>query len=251
MFRRLFVFLGVALAALALAGPSLGVTVHVRVEGLTETLFDGDVETSPHLVMGRTCDGTNGGANPTSGPTMTGALDDSGLSWSGTWYESFQDFTVDRIGPDAADLANSRFWGLVLNYQPTSVGGCQQQVQAGDEALFAYDLFSKAHILKLESSTSTAPVGQEVTFTVVDGQDGSPLAGATVGAATTDAFGKATLTFAAAGSYMEKASRDDRTASSSRPDSAPRPSASASTSRSSATTRTGASMPASARAARY
>jgi hypothetical protein len=140
---------------------------------------------------------------------MTGALDDSGLSWSGTWFESFQDFSVDQIGPDAADLANGRFWGLVLNYEPTSVGGCQQQVEAGDEVLFAYDLFSKAHILRLESSVSTAAIGQEVTFTVVDGQDGSAIAGAAVAGTTTDSSGSAVVTFPSPGSYTQKAAKED------------------------------------------
>jgi hypothetical protein len=201
--------MGALAAALALAAPVLAVSVHVRVEGLTETLFDGQVETSPDIVMGHTCDGTNGGANSKPGPTMTGALDDSGLSWSGTWFESFQDFAVDQIGPDAADLANGRFWGLVLNYEPTSVGGCQQQVEARDEVLFAYDLFSKAHILRLESSVSTAAIGQEVTFTVVDGQDGSAIAGAAVAGTTTDSSGSAVVTFPSPGSYTQKAAKED------------------------------------------
>ena len=209
MFRRLFFVLGALAASLALAAPVLALPVHLRVEGLSETLFDGQVETSAHTVMGHTCDGTNGGANSSPGPTMTGALDDSGLSWSGTWYESFQDFTVDLIGPDAADLVNSRFWGLVLNYTPTSVGGCQQQVQTGDEVLFAYDLFSKAHILRLASSVSTAAVGQEVTFTVVDGQDGAAIAGAAVAGTTTGASGSAVVTFPSPGSYAEKATKED------------------------------------------
>jgi len=209
VFRRLFVLVGALAAALALAAPVLALSVRVRVEGLTETLFDGQVETSPDTVMGHICDGTNGGANPEPGPTMTGALDDSGLSWSGTWFESFQDFSVDRVGPDAADLANGRFWGLVLNYEPTSVGGCQQQVQTGDEVLFAYDLFSKAHILRLESSVSTAAVGQEVAFTVVDGQDGSAIAGAAVGGTTTDSSGSAVVTFPSPGSYTQRATKGD------------------------------------------
>jgi hypothetical protein len=195
--------------ALTLAAPSYGVSVRLRVEGLASTLFDGPVETVPHAVMGHTCDGTNGGANPTPGPTMTGALDSAGLPWDGTWFASFEDFSVDRIGPDAADLVNNRFWGLVLNGSQTSVGGCQQQVKVGDEVLFAYDLFSKAHILKLTASSLIVPVGQPVTFTVVDQQNGSPVAGASVGSATTGAAGTASASFPVPTSVTFKAEKAD------------------------------------------
>ncbi len=205
MFRRLLA-LAVFVVALAAATPSLAVTVTLRVEGASTTLFEGPVETSPHVVKGQTCDGTNGGANPAPGPTMTGALDSSGLSWDGTWYDSFQDFAVDRIGPDSSDLVNFRFWGLVLNFQTTQIGGCQQQVKAGDEVLFAYDLFSASGLLRL-SGPAVAATGQPFTVTVADGTSGAAVGGASVGSATTDASGAATVSFAAPGTHSLKASK--------------------------------------------
>src|SRR3954464_15854011 len=104
--------LAVLTAALALApaaAQAAPTKVKVRVEGATKTLFEGAVTTDAHPVDGgdgsgpQTCDGTNGGANPTPGPTATGALDDAAklgnLAWSGKFDPSFSDFVVSKIGP--------------------------------------------------------------------------------------------------------------------------------------------------------
>src|SRR5436309_14339893 len=94
-----------ALAPAALAAPT---TVHIRVEGSSATLFDGSVTTDAKTLTKdasgpHPCDGTNRGANPTPGPTMTTALDDGslagGFTWDGTWFDSFKDFGRNRIGP--------------------------------------------------------------------------------------------------------------------------------------------------------
>src|SRR5947208_13542981 len=87
--------LATALACAAAAGGATAVhaapvKVNVRIEGATKTLFEGPVTTDAHAVTADTsgphpCDGTNGGAHPTPGPTATGALDDAaklaGLTW--------------------------------------------------------------------------------------------------------------------------------------------------------------------------
>jgi hypothetical protein len=208
----------VAAALLPAAAAAAPVTVNVRIEGATSTIFDGQVTTDAKTLTKdatgpHPCDGTNGGANPTPGPTMTGALDDAaiagGFTWDGTWF-SFGDFGIDRIGPDANDVANNKFWGYALNFVPSQVGGCQQQVHAGDQVLFAYDFFSKAHVLKLTGPAGAAP-GQPFTVHVVDGQanPATPVAGASVGGATTDANGDATVTLTAVGDNVLKATKDD------------------------------------------
>jgi hypothetical protein len=202
-----------SLSAPAVAAP---VTVQLRVEGASSTIFEAPVTTDGKAIDKGSgphpCDGTNLGANPSPGPTMTSALDDGslsgGFSWDGTWNDSFQDFIIDRIGPDASDFATSRFWGIALNFQPSSVGGCQQQVRAGDEVLFAYDFFSKAHLLELRGA-ATAAIGQPLTVTVTDGKDGSPVAGANVGGAATDPAGQATLRFDSPGVKTLKAEKAD------------------------------------------
>jgi hypothetical protein len=204
-----FVF---ALPASAAAAPA---QVKLRVEGATQTTFEGDVTTDGHNVTTQTsgthkCDGTNNGANPAPGPTPTAALDDGarlgGFTWDGTWFDSFEDFLIDRIGPDSA--TSTQFWGQFVNSKASQVGGCQEIVKTGDEVLWAYDAFSKQHVLRL-SGPSSATTGQVIEVSVVDGQDGSVIAGANVGNALTGPDGRAMLSFAEPGVYKLKASRAD------------------------------------------
>jgi hypothetical protein len=74
--------------------------------------------------------------------------------------------------------------------------------------LWAYDYFSKAHLLKL-TGPATANLNQPTTVNVVDGQNGQPLSGVSVGATTTDADGNARVTFTTAGTQSLKSSRSD------------------------------------------
>ena len=200
----------------ALASPA---TVQLRVEGATSTLFEGPVTTDGHAVSGddtgpHPCDGTNNGAYPTPGPTMTAALDDAAIpgGWQGAWDGDFQDFLIDRIGPDSGTSFTS-YWGTALNFQPTLRGGCQERVAAGDEALFALgDVYSQ-HLLKL-TGPGTATAGIPFTVQVLDGKDESPMAGADVRSGgtvlgTTGADGSATVSLASTGNQVLKAERSD------------------------------------------
>ena len=173
----------VALLACATA-QAAPVTVNLRVEGSASTIFEGPVTTDgkqidkgdgPHP-----CDGTNGGANPSPVPTMTAALDDAPIAggWGGSWNATFQDFAVERIGSEAQDAANFRYWGYALNYKFPDVGGCQQRVATADQLLFTFDSFGKP-LLNLEGP-ARAEAGQEATVTVTDGTTGQPLEGATI-----------------------------------------------------------------------
>lgn len=190
--------------------------VTVRVEGRTTTIFEGVVTTdAKQLDKGdgpHPCDGTGGGVNPLPGPTMTTALDDAsvigGFSWSGTWFGGFGDFGIDAVGPDANDYVNNYWWGYALNYKASMVGGCGQQVKARDEVLFAYDFFSKVHNLKL-AGPSVAQAGNPVEVKVTDGDTGVPIDSATVGGATTNSSGVATVSLDASGTRILKAERAD------------------------------------------
>ena len=209
----------VVLLAFAFAFPAAAAAVpaqvKLRVEGAAQTIFEGDVTTDGHNVTTPSsgthpCDGTNGGANPSPGPTPTAALDDGArlgnYAWDGTWFSSFEDFLVDRVGPDSA--TSNQFWGQYVNSKPSQVGGCQELVKGGDEVLWAFDAFSKQHVLQL-SGPPNAKTGEAVDVTVVDGQDGSPVAGAEVAGAGTGFDGHATLAFSDPGVYRLKATRAD------------------------------------------
>jgi hypothetical protein len=131
--------------------------VNVRIEGKTETLFEGPVLTDGHNIKGLTdapapaaggrCDGLNNGAHPTPGPTPTGASVDAmailGQGFDGDWYgaDSFDDYFITQWGPEREDLVAGDYWGVVVNNVFLSVGGCQYQVDTGDEVLWIYDAF--------------------------------------------------------------------------------------------------------------
>ncbi|KAG8779456.1 hypothetical protein FRC12_024245 [Ceratobasidium sp. 428] len=167
-------------------------------------------------------DGTNLSANPTPGPTCTSALDDAAkrthFTWDGTYSTSYDDYFVTKIGGSAQ--TESQFWGVLLNWQFTPVGGCQQKVAQKDEILWAYDAFNKAHFLKLDGP-ATAKVN--VPFQGIDGSTkafvpGASIAGLPASAASAhglvvsgpaDASGHVTVTFKEPGVKKIKASKDD------------------------------------------
>lgn len=209
------------LSTLALAAPATAVAapteVTVRVEGATKTLFEGKVTTDAHDVNGNDntgahkCDGTNGGAGTVAGPTATGALDSavklSGLAFQASYNESFSDFVVNKIGPDAA--TDAQFWGVGLNGKPLEVGGCQQLVSDGDEVLWAYDLFSKKHVLRA-TAAKRIRAGRVLTVRVTDTQNNrAPVAGARIGGKKTNSKGVVKLRFRTTGTKRLKATRAD------------------------------------------
>jgi hypothetical protein len=184
-------------------------TVQLRVEGAKTTIFEGPVKTDAHLIEQdrngpQKCDGTNGGANATAGPTVTGALD-TALAWDGSWNSQFSDFLVNRIGPDAS--TSTKFWGTALNWKPTELGGCQVQVKTGDQVLWAYDMFSAKQFLELKGA-KTAKVGKPFKVTVTDAKNGGKkVAGASIGSARTNSKGVATIRFFNRGVAVLKAEK--------------------------------------------
>lgn len=205
-----------ACAGAAWAAPA---TVNLRVEGSSQTLYEGSVTTDAKTLTKDStgphpCDGTNGGVNPTAGPTMTGAMDDgataAGFTWAAAWNDSYQDFFIDRIGPDTNTGAPNYqpYWGYFQNWVATQIGGCQQQVSAGDSVLFAYSNYGEP-LLQL-SGPGRAATGQSFSVMVQqnDGNGNRTAApGASVQGKTTGADGQATLSFADPGVKRFKATR--------------------------------------------
>ncbi|MER7763949.1 DUF4430 domain-containing protein [Streptomyces sp. NPDC097619] len=124
------------------------VKVALTVQGPDGLLFKGRIRTKGHDVTTATggthkCDGTNGGAHATKVPTPTAALDDAarkkGFTWDGTWYASFDDFSVDTIKNVSG--GGSAYWSIEVNGTPTPVGGCQFELEAGDRVSFTWTSF--------------------------------------------------------------------------------------------------------------
>jgi hypothetical protein len=206
-----------SLAAAAPAALAVPVTVNLRVEGPSRTVFDGPVTTDGHDVTtakGGThkCDGTNGNAEPEPGPTATAALDDAAKLANFTIdgpYGNFgiDDFFLDRVADQQID-PNNEYWSLWINHGFSDKGGCQKRVLAGQDVLWAGIPFSVSVPLKLEGPGS-AVTGQPVGVRVTDGQKGDPQNGATVAGATTGPDGRATLVFPEEGIYRLKAEKPD------------------------------------------
>jgi uncharacterized protein DUF4430 len=206
---------GLALAVLALLVPAsvaaaAPVTVNLRVEGATTTLFEGPVTTDAKAALATP---SSGGPHPcdvgenTSPPsairsaTPTTALADSGLPWDAAFSTAFgNEFLVSQI---AGEGSQTSFWQVNINGQETPVGGCQIAVNQGDNVVWALDGFGRA-LLAL-SGPATATTGVPFAVTVIDSRTGNAVAGATVGGATTDAAGNASVTVAGAGAQRLKA----------------------------------------------
>jgi hypothetical protein len=218
-----------ATVALAAAAPALAapITLNVRVEGPSSTIFEGPVTTDVHqvnapdsstgVVAPRDCDGVHNGspANPNGyaspAPTATSTLDDAakqnGFTWDGTWYASLGDILVNNIGPEPP--ASGTYWTFFDNWKSDpNNGGCADQVRGGDDLVWATWDFS-GPFLQLTGTPTRVATGDMFTVTVYN-QDGSghatPASGASVGGQTTDAQGHASFVYGSPGSYVLKAS---------------------------------------------
>ncbi len=184
----------------ALAAP---VTVKLRVEGSTKTLFEGEVAASPETIETLSgkgphpCDyaqngaseGYENGGNDIGTPTaaLHAAALASGLAFDARWYGSGKangnpgDFLITQVGSDISEeSAPFESWGFAIDYTTSLVGGCQIGLAPGNEVLWAYNYFGLKHLLNL-SSPATANVGTPFTVHVIDGQTGAPIEGAEVG----------------------------------------------------------------------
>lgn len=153
-------------ATSAQAAPTL---VNVRIEGKSETLFEGPVLIEGHDVKAssdtqeRPCDGIDplDPQNKTPGATPTAASADAmsliGESFDGQWYPGYDDYFITRWGPDEQAPAEGAYWGILVNDVFTNVGGCQYELHENDEVLWVYNAFKKRANLALFPAGDTAP----------------------------------------------------------------------------------------------
>jgi hypothetical protein len=227
------------LSAPALATP---VTVNLRVEGSTKTLFEGPIAAEPQTFETASSKGPhpcnyseNGnselesadGGTPSGTPTTalrTAALA-SGLAFDAKWFGNEKkggnpgDFFVTRVGTDENENKEPfASWGFAVNETTSAVGGCQIALVPGSEVLWAYNYFNLPHRLRL-SGPASVTTGVPFTVHVIDTQTGQPLQGASIGedvggvttpiaaVPTTDASGNTTVTLTRIGAVTLKATR--------------------------------------------
>jgi hypothetical protein len=164
------------------------VSVHVRVEGTSQTIVDRAVAVAGHDLrassdtQARHCDGTNNGANATPGATATSATVDAltsiGQTFDGQWYPGFDDYFITRLGSGREDTTKLWWWGILVDGAFTFAGGCQFQVHDGDQVLWVLDAFSGRPFLWLVGP-GTAQLGQPVGVTVTSTDGSAPPAPAT------------------------------------------------------------------------
>ncbi|KID91455.1 hypothetical protein MGU_01425 [Metarhizium guizhouense ARSEF 977] len=193
--------------------------VFVRVEGSTDTIFNGQVQSQGHKVMTKSgeahnCDGTNCGRNPTAGNTPTASLDTASkgkFTFSGEWSDRFGDILINEIGGEAGD--KTRWWHIFVNGQYLQVGGGQYQTKPNDHILWAYDKYPSLP-LKLDI-LSDARVDHETLFSVRNWETQDPVDSATVawvvdgvtGKVTTDKYGLAIVIFKKGGKSTVRAEK--------------------------------------------
>src|SRR4051812_9643374 len=220
---RIPVLAALAVTVVAVPAPAADaapVTVQLRIEGPTRTLFEGPVTTDVRTFhftgdpTQHTCDGTksgNGGDSPSPAPTRGGAIatasEVNGFAIKGKWFDglgaSFSEINGENVDFDAN---TNRYLVEYENGQAAQVGSCADWMVNGDDELFAYGDGTET-ILKL-TGPATAKPGQAVGIKVVDQGTGAPVVGASVEGKTTGADGTATVgPYDARGDHAFKATR--------------------------------------------
>lgn len=215
------------------------ITVNLRVEGSTQTLFEGPINTEGETFQTPTDEALHEASHPcdyagngnfegfTIGGATTGtpttALRDAaltaGLAFDAKWSASIGDFFVTQVGADVNQTVEPfASWGYAVNDTTAPVGGCQVALAPGNEVLWAYNYFNLPHLLSATGPAS-ASVGSPITVHVIDGQTGAAVSGAAIGedvagatttipgSTLTNAEGNATITLTHMGTVKLKATQ--------------------------------------------
>jgi hypothetical protein len=216
---RITLGLSAVLVTLVAATPAAAapVTVGLRVEGPTKTVFEGPVTTDVRpfkftdSATTYACDGTvaTGGTSPAPVPVRNGALitaaEQHGFALQGTFGTFGASFTTVGDQNVAFDATTNAFLGEFKNGQFASLGGCSDSIAQGDDVLYAYGTGSEP-LLKLTAPAASPAPGATVALKVTDAA-GVPVAGAAVGSATSGADGSVSVGPLTAGPASFKASK--------------------------------------------
>jgi hypothetical protein len=197
-----FLAAGLIVLAAPAAASAAPVTVDLRIEGATRTLFEGPVttDTAPFVAD----DGPHPcGTEPTRGAVISAAAQSGALAMRATWNAAFGSPTFTEIAGESVrfDPASGKFLAEYENGAPAQVGSCQDAVAQGAQVLFAWGTGSEP-VLALSGPASARP-GEPVTLRVTDAASGTPVAGAAVGDRASGADGTV-----AAGPWSDRGDHD-------------------------------------------
>jgi hypothetical protein len=203
---------GLAAGVLALtAAPALAapVTVDLRIEGATRTLYEGPVttDTAPFVAS----DGPHAcGTTPTRGAVISAAAQAGRFAMTAIWDANYGSPTFESIAGENVgyDGASGRYLAEYLDGKGAGVGACGDPVTTGQRVLFAYSAYGDT-VLAL-SGPATAKPGEKVTLKVTDAKpDGGPVAGASVAGVESGADGTVVVgPFSDRGDHDLKATKD-------------------------------------------
>jgi hypothetical protein len=193
----------VATALLPAAAVAAPVTVDLRIEGPTRTLFEGPVTTDvrpfkfTNESTGHQCDGTAalGGSSPTPVPTrgavIAQAAETTPFQLEGTFGQFGASFTKIAGESVAFDPNTTRFLAEYENGVFAQLGACADDSRTGDHVLFAYGDGTE-QLLELSGPARARP-GESVTLRVSDAGSHAAVAGATVAGRLSGAGGTVTV----------------------------------------------------------
>jgi len=194
--KSLGLLIGAVLLIAAAPAGAAPVTVNLRIEGPTSTLYESPVTTDLipfHFTSGadtldHTCDGqapfgTSSSPVPTRGSAIAAAplVTTGSFGGFGPSFDSINGVSV------AFDAGSGKFLAEYKNGQFASVGACGDPIANGDDVLFAYADGSE-QLLKLSGPIAAAK-GQPVTLHVTDAGSGAPVSGAAVAGSTSASNG--------------------------------------------------------------
>jgi hypothetical protein len=195
------------------------VTVSLRIEGPTRTVYEGPVTTDlrPFTFTDNPteypCDATsenNSGEGSTPQVNRGNALDtaseQAGFSLRGEWFTRFGPSFSEVGGENVAyDRATGAYLVEYKNWQASQLGSCGDPIANGDDALFAYGNGSEP-LLRL-AGPSTARPDEPFDVRITNGTDGSAIAGASVAGATSNTSGDARVVLRERGVNVLKATK--------------------------------------------
>jgi hypothetical protein len=212
---KLTVIAGTVAGLLLLTAPAYAApaNVTVRAEGATLTRVDAvrvTTSAAPVSKAGHDCSGTSAG----------GALDRATAGdWNAGYFDGLGHFVATIRGETPA---GDDYWSVWVNHRAASVGACALELQEGDDVLFFVDRCafdgmgcSNAPVEPLAlAAPASVTTGSSAEVSVVK-YDAAGVATLVAGAkvsgpgvdATTDAAGKATVTFPAGGTVRLQATK--------------------------------------------